>query len=67
MVVLAKHDLIGANDTVVDVSSEWKAKGGFCVGKSEEQLSKIASIEHDETYTMSGAMAMISACILASR
>lgn len=65
--VLTEHDLIGANDPVVDVSPEWKAKGGLCVGEPEDRLSKTDSVEYDETYTMSGAIAMISACILASR
>ena len=34
MVVLAKHDLIGVNDSVVDVRSESTAKGWFGFGES---------------------------------
>lgn len=39
-VVLAKHDLVSVNDSVVDVRPEWAAKGWFCFGESLKEIKQ---------------------------
>ena len=38
--VLAKHNLVSVNDSVVDVRSEGAAEGRFCFGESLREIEQ---------------------------